>query len=72
MGSFEAVPKQWGNSLGITIPHAIVEEEHISTKTKVTVVVLRPQQERLEKIFGTLKLKKSTQQVMEEIDEGYD
>lgn len=26
----------------------------------------------IKKIFGTLKLKKSTQQVIEEIDEGYD
>jgi antitoxin component of MazEF toxin-antitoxin module len=72
MSSFTTTPKQWGNSLGITIPHEIVQKDHLSTATEVAVVIIKPQPQRLEKMFGTLKLKKPTQQVMNEIDEGYD
>ncbi len=71
MESFEARPKQWGNSLGITIPKDIIDKEHISLNEKITVFVLKPQRKKLEKIFGTLKLRKPTEQVMREIDEGY-
>lgn len=72
MEVFEAKPKLWGNSLGVTIPKFIVEKEHLSPSKTVKVFIIESNPERLKKIFGTLKLKKPTQQVMEEIDEGYD
>lgn len=72
MEQFQAVPKKWGNSLGITIPADIVEHENIQPQKKVTVLVIGSQQRQLKQMFGTLKLKKPTQQVMDEIDEGYD
>ena len=71
MEQFEAVPKKWGNSLGITIPSEIIKEENIKPKKKITVLVMGDAK-RLKDMFGTLKLKKPTQKVMEEIDEGYD
>jgi antitoxin component of MazEF toxin-antitoxin module len=61
MQIFEAIPKQWGNSIGITIPKDIVDKEHISAKKKIKFIAI-----------GSLKLKKSTQKAMDEIDEGYD
>jgi len=72
MEQFKALPKKWGNSLGITIPVEIVESEHIQADKKITVLIFGNQQKHLKQIFGTLKPKKPTQQVMDEIDEGYD
>lgn len=72
MEQFQAIPKKWGNSLGITIPAGIIEQEHIQPKKKITVLVIGNQKKQLKQMFGTLKLKKPTQQVMDEINEGYD
>ena len=72
MEKFETVPKKWGNSIGVTIPSDIIKHEGIDTRNKVTVLIMRHDRKRLKEIFGTLKLKKSTQQIMDEIDEGYD
>jgi len=72
MEQFEAIPKKWGNSLGITIPSEVIKEENIRPKEKITVLVFKDYSKKLKNIFGTLKLKKSTQKAMEEIDEGYD
>ena len=72
MEQFEAVPKKWGNSLGITIPPETAEQENIQPQKKITVLIIGNQQRQLKQMFGTLKLKKPTQQVMDEINEGYD
>ena len=72
MELFETTPKSWGNSLGITIPKEIVEKEGISSKKKLKVLVLGTEMEKLKQAFGSLKLKKSTQQAMDEIDQHYD
>lgn len=72
MQVFETIPKQWGNSIGITIPKEIIEKENISVKRKSKFIAIGTEMDELRKAFGTLKLKKSTQKVMDEIDEGYD
>ncbi|MBI2147071.1 AbrB/MazE/SpoVT family DNA-binding domain-containing protein [Candidatus Woesearchaeota archaeon] len=73
MEVFETRPKQWGNSLGITIPKEIADRERLSPQTDIFVTVLNKRaQEKIKKAFGTLLLKKQTQQVMDDIDEGYD
>ena len=72
MQLFEAIPKQWGNSVGITIPREIIEKENISPKKRARFLVIGSGMDGLKKSFGSLKLKKSTQKVMGEIDEGYD
>jgi len=72
MKQFQAIPKKWGNSLGITIPAEVVEDEHIQAERKITVLVMSDQKKKLKEIFGTLERKKPTQQMMDEIDEGYD
>ncbi len=71
MKVFEAIPKKWGNSLGITIPKEVVKGEGLSPKEKIEIMILGKRKD-LKEIFGTLKIKKSTQQIMDEIDEGYD
>ena len=72
MEQFEAVTKKWGNSIGITIPSEVIKEEKIKPQDKIMVLVIKNYRKKLANIFGTLKLKKETQRVMEEIDEGYD
>jgi len=72
MEQFEAIPKKWGNSLGITIPSEIIREENIKPKKKINVLVIGDYNKKIKGMFGTLKLKKPTQKIMEEIDEGYD
>ena len=71
METFEAIPKQWGNSIGITIPSDIVKKEKISPKKKARFLVIGNKNE-IKKTFGSLKINKPTQQIMDEIDEGYD
>ncbi|HLD87543.1 MAG TPA: hypothetical protein VJB12_05795 [Candidatus Nanoarchaeia archaeon] len=72
MNMFEAIPKKWGNSLGITIPRDIAIGCGLSPFKKVKVVLLPSNMERAKAVFGKLKLKRPTQHVMDEIDEGYD
>ena len=72
MEVFDAIPKQWGNSIGITIPREIIKKEHISPKKKAKFLVIGAAMDEVKKSFGSLKFKKSTQQIMDEIDEGYD
>ena len=72
MEQFQAIPKKWGNSIGITIPSDIIKQEHIKPQKKVIILVIGDTKKKLEDVFGSLKLKKKTQQVMNEIDAGYD
>lgn len=72
MQTFKTTPKRWGNSLGVTIPNEIVKREKLSIRKEVTVFVLGNQMDAVRKTFGTLKMPKSTQEIMDEIDEGYD
>lgn len=72
MHVFETVPKQWGNSMGITIPKEIVKDIHIRPHKKIRVLILNTDNQELKKAFGTITLKKPLQEIMNEIDEGYD
>ena len=72
MEVFDAIPKQWGNSIGITIPKEILEKEHITLQRRTRFLVIGAAMEDVKKSFGSLKFKKPTQQIMDEIDEGYD
>ena len=72
MEQFKAVPKKWGNSVGITIPSEIIKSENLKLNKEAIFLVLGDNREKIKKMFGTLKIKKPTQQIMDEIDEGYD
>jgi antitoxin component of MazEF toxin-antitoxin module len=72
MEAFEAVPKEWGNSVGITIPRDVVKKAKIVIGKKTTFLAVGVKNQGLWESFGTLKTKKPTQQIMKEIDEGYD
>ncbi|MEK6869761.1 MAG: AbrB/MazE/SpoVT family DNA-binding domain-containing protein, partial [Nanoarchaeota archaeon] len=60
MQVFDAIPKQWGNSIGITIPREVIKKEKISPKRRVKFLVVGAEMDNLKKAFGSLKLKKET------------
>ena len=59
--------RKWGNSFGIVIPHSKVEKESIKEGTEVKVLI-NENENVLKETFGTFKFKKSTQEMMGEID----
>lgn len=72
MEQFTAIPKKWGNSLGITIPAEVIKEEKIKPNEKINVLLFKDSKKKFREIFGALRPKMPTQKAMEEIDEGYD
>ncbi len=65
-----AIARKWGNSIGITIPFDVVEGEKIKPNDKIVVSVKKVPE--IKELFGTLKTKKSTDQIMKEIRTGWD
>ncbi len=66
-------PRQWGNSLGITLPKKVIEQEKISIGDELVIEVKkRKNVDELRKLFGTLKVAKSTQQIKDEMRKGWD
>ena len=72
MEQFKAAPKKWGNSMGVTIPLEVIKSENLKLNKEAVFLVLGDNREEIKKMFGTLKMRKPTQQIMDEIDEGYD
>jgi|TARA_B100001971_G_scaffold204429_1_gene220549 antitoxin component of MazEF toxin-antitoxin module len=61
--------RKWGNSLGILLPKELVEKRELKNGVEILVEVVNPTQ--FDKIFGSLKLKRSTKEIMKEIKEGW-
>ncbi|MDD9954402.1 MAG: hypothetical protein OXR66_08790 [Candidatus Woesearchaeota archaeon] len=72
MADFEATPRKWGNSLGIIIPQEVVEQEGLVLGKKVRFIVVNESMERIKNAFGSLHIDTPTEQIMREIDEGWD
>jgi len=65
----ETKTKKWGSSLGVIIPKKIVEEERIGENQKIKILAVETKTKtRIKDIFGKLKFKKPTQQLLDEID----
>jgi antitoxin component of MazEF toxin-antitoxin module len=72
MQTFEAQPKKWGNSLGITIPKDVVKERKLKPGTKIKVMIMEEPGNVWKETFGTLKFKRSTKELLREAREGLD
>lgn len=57
----ETIVKKWGNSFGVLLPMDFVNTSGISEGDKIFVSVIRKGE--LKPIFGSLKLKKSSQEL---------
>ena len=60
--------KYWGNSLGIIIPSEMVDEFSLNPGDEV-VIELHKKQNVLKELFGTIKFKKSTKEILNEVRE---
>lgn len=60
--------KKWGNSLGIVITKEVVKQEGLKPNQTVEILLLK-RTTVLKDTFGTLKFKKSTDEIMRKIDE---
>ena len=65
----EVKTKQIGGSMAIIIPKEVVEKERLRTHDTVRVKITKV--DNLDSLWGTMKqVKKSTSEIMKEIDEG--
>lgn len=64
--TIEVKTKQWGNSIGVIIPKEVVNTLKIKPEETILIEVER-KENPLKKLFGTLKSKKSTEQMIKEV-----
>lgn len=62
--------RKWGNSIGVTLPLEIIQEEHIKPNDKIVVKVKKIVP--INELFGTLKTKRSGQSLKDEMRKGWD
>ena len=66
----ELVAKKWGSSLGIVLPKAIVEKEHIRDNDVIVIEIKKRHFAR--EFFGILSdWKKPTDKIKEEMKKGW-
>lgn len=64
----ESKLKKWGNSFGVVIPKEAVKEGGLRPNQTVEILLFK-KTTALKDTFGTFKFKKSTDEIMREIDE---
>ena len=62
--------RKWGNSIGATFPAEAVEKEKIRPNDKLILQFRKVT--AIKELFGTLKTKKSAQQIKDEMKSGWD
>jgi len=60
--------RRWGNSFGIIVPQKILKEKPSLKENEEITVFISQTKPNLKKLFGAHKFKKSTDQMMREID----
>ena len=63
--AIEVKTKQWGNSLGIVIPAEITKKLNIKPDEEI-IIEIEKKNNVLKELFGALKTKKSTEQILKE------
>lgn len=61
--------RKWGNSFGVLVPKELIEKENF--KLNEEVVVRLEKKMDISKVFGILKTKRTTENLIKEIREGY-
>jgi len=69
MTEIEVQTRKWGNSLGIAIPKKIIDQEHLSENQTVIIEIKKVTDIRM--LFNSMKFTKSTQQLKDEMREGW-
>ena len=63
----EAKVRKWGRSFGVVIPKDKIKQEGIKDNETITLLITK-RTNVLRETFGTMKFKKSTDEMMREID----
>jgi antitoxin component of MazEF toxin-antitoxin module len=63
--------KKLGNSYGVILPNGLVNEKGF-VEDEVVDVEIKKKNESLRRLFGTLKRKKQTQEIKDELRAGWD
>lgn len=64
--TIEVKTKKWGNSIGIIIPSETIERLNIKPDEKI-VIEIEKKENVLKELFGAMKSKKTTEQILKEI-----
>ena len=61
--------RRWGNSFGIVVPQEAVKNSGVKEGEELIVLMKKEENKNvLKEMFGTFKFKKSTKEIMKEID----
>lgn len=63
----EARVRKWGRSFGVVIPKEKIKQEGIRENENVTLLIAK-KSNVLRETFGTMKFKRSTQEILDESD----
>ena len=72
MIEYETKLRKWGNSIGLIIPKEDAKREGLRDDESVRVVIIPKKSLKVKDIFGKLKLKRSTEEIMKETDRELD
>jgi len=70
MAEFVVTARRWGNSIGATFPAEAVEKEKIRPNDRLVIEVRKVVP--IKELFGTMKTKKTAQQIKDELRTGWD
>lgn len=59
--------RSWGRSLGVVIPKETVIKESLSEGDKVELIIVK-KSNAIKKTFGILKFKRSTEEILNEVN----
>ncbi len=68
MEAFLARPRHWGSSMGITFPKDVVQRGQIDGSKDILILLPPTRGPTFDEVFGSLKAKRSTKEMLEEID----
>jgi antitoxin component of MazEF toxin-antitoxin module len=63
--AIETITKRWGNSIGVVIPNNAVDKLGIKPNESVIIEITK-KENVLKELFGSIKMKKSTEQIIKE------
>ena len=63
--------RAWGNSIGLTLPKNIVEQEELVVN-EIVMVTIEKVKNPLKVVFGKLKFSKSTDELLKEVDKAFE
>lgn len=66
MIELETKARKWGNSIGVSLPKDVIEKANIKPDKEVRLFI-QDKKVDISKVFGTLKIKRPTQEILDEI-----